>query len=264
MIVDEIAAEHCLWCASQGMTPRQVIASIAPGSEWNGYDTDWPDVRRFVANAWLQLDKQRGEMTQSFWTEEQLDRLRILRESGLSGTKIMPYFGKSRGTIMRGIRKLSALLPSMPCQRCLMRPAIPGHEECDKCQEFLERGSKWDTDAIIAKVREMNYAAAAREMSIELGCKVTKNQLIGAVYRERLRAASENDEVTPLGALPPLPRLSSCTWINGDPKKPGWSWCGEPAQPGTSWCPDHRKIVYVRPTPPSDARMPPGASTEAA
>lgn len=37
-----------------------------------------------------------------------------------------------------------------------------------------------------------------------------------------------------------------CRWVQGDPKRPGWSWCDAPAIPGQAWCSEHRARVYVR------------------
>lgn len=51
-------------------------------------------------------------------------------------------------------------------------------------------------------------------------------------------------EPAPLGADAIAPR--GCKWIDGDPREPGWTWCGEPTAPGESWCPSHRMRVYRR------------------
>ena len=37
-----------------------------------------------------------------------------------------------------------------------------------------------------------------------------------------------------------------CRWVEGDPSRPGWSWCDAPAMPGQAWCPEHRARVYTR------------------
>ncbi len=40
-----------------------------------------------------------------------------------------------------------------------------------------------------------------------------------------------------------------CRWPHGDPKKPGFRFCGKPAADGTSYCADHLKLAYQPPQP---------------
>jgi GcrA cell cycle regulator len=38
----------------------------------------------------------------------------------------------------------------------------------------------------------------------------------------------------------------SCSWPVGDPKQPGFHFCGEPAEPGRPYCPQHCHMAYQR------------------
>jgi hypothetical protein len=41
-----------------------------------------------------------------------------------------------------------------------------------------------------------------------------------------------------------------CVWPRGDPKLPGFSFCGQPvARPGLPYCPVHMRLAYPRSRP---------------
>ena len=40
-----------------------------------------------------------------------------------------------------------------------------------------------------------------------------------------------------------------CRWPHGDPKKPGFRFCGKPSADGTSYCAEHLKQAYQPPQP---------------
>lgn len=40
-----------------------------------------------------------------------------------------------------------------------------------------------------------------------------------------------------------------CRWPHGDPKKPGFRFCGKSATPGVPYCTEHLKMAYQAPAP---------------
>jgi len=55
----------------------------------------------------------------------------------------------------------------------------------------------------------------------------------------------------------PLSPSNSCKWIDGDPQKSGWSYCGAPvSHVGSAWCAAHRKRVYAGSASPLIERTP--------
>lgn len=40
-----------------------------------------------------------------------------------------------------------------------------------------------------------------------------------------------------------------CRWPHGDPKKPGFRFCGKSATPGAPYCSEHLKMAYQPPAP---------------
>ncbi len=40
-----------------------------------------------------------------------------------------------------------------------------------------------------------------------------------------------------------------CRWPHGDPKKPGFRFCGKSATPGAPYCAEHLKLAYQPPAP---------------
>ena len=93
---------------------------------------------------------------------------------------------------------------------------------------------------------------------------MTKNAIIGRANRLKLkhtpkppRPRYHAHEALPVGAglkvatvaapKPEPPRLTrTCQWIDGDPSKPGWTFCGAPS--AGSWCSVHRARVFVAAT----------------
>jgi GcrA cell cycle regulator len=54
-----------------------------------------------------------------------------------------------------------------------------------------------------------------------------------------------------VSAAPPVVPPSSthgCKWIEGDPRKPGWAFCGAKSVSGQSWCAAHMRRVFKRQT----------------
>ena len=75
---------------------------------------------------------------------------------------------------------------------------------------------------------------------------VTKNTVIGAMWRARRRGDTEED-APPIVELPAEIRLGHCRfplWRHNE--KPTHHYCGEPTPSlETAWCAKHRRIVYV-------------------
>lgn len=46
-----------------------------------------------------------------------------------------------------------------------------------------------------------------------------------------------------------------CRWAHGDPKQPGFHFCGGKALPGLSWCEHHAKVVFEPTRHPIDTRQ---------
>jgi GcrA cell cycle regulator len=73
----------------------------------------------------------------------------------------------------------------------------------------------------------------------------TRNMIIGRAYRLGLKFAMRKDK-----RLPPNPRRfpdlpeKGCQYGIGDPRSPGFHWCGEKIVPFRAWCAKHLHTVY--------------------
>lgn len=53
---DRVAVEHVIWAATQGLRPREILASV--GRAWReDREPDWHDAVQGVAVAWLLLPR---------------------------------------------------------------------------------------------------------------------------------------------------------------------------------------------------------------
>lgn len=73
------------------------------------------------------------------------------------------------------------------------------------------------------------------------------------------RALQPTENAKPAEALPPAPPAKAptakvtpgsrgCMWPMGDPKQPGFHFCGAPAEPGRPYCASHCAVAYHKKT----------------
>lgn len=98
-------------------------------------------------------------------------------------------------------------------------------------------------------------AAGGTYRSVASDMCLTKNMVVGAIYRARERG--EIDDAGDTAPPPPLIReellIGGCRFIIGEPGSTDWHWCGQPTVPvfnGTAtvkdWCDTHLALVYQR------------------
>lgn len=94
-------------------------------------------------------------------------------------------------------------------------------------------------------------AAACRHKAERLGLsRRCRRQTVVRMRTERRRP-----HPAPVISHPANP--GGCQYIYGDPKKPGWHYCGEDTLIGQSWCKKHYSLVFTPYTP-----KPRGAMTD--
>ncbi|MCF8483457.1 MAG: GcrA family cell cycle regulator [Rhodospirillum sp.] len=88
------------------------------------------------------------------------------------------------------------------------------------------------------------------EIGKELG--VSKNAVVGKAHRLGLKGRPSpikrtKKEVKPEPKIRSVVDLSAhtCRWPIGDPREPGFHFCGKPSIPSKPYCSEHASIAYV-------------------
>ena len=93
---------------------------------------------------------------------------------------------------------------------------------------------------------------SASEIADIIGDNVSRNAIIGKAHRLALAGRpspikkKEQKHTT-------LQRLTErmCKWPVGDPKKPGFYFCGKVVDVTVTYCPEHRSMAYTTPRKPT-------------
>jgi GcrA cell cycle regulator len=107
-------------------------------------------------------------------------------------------------------------------------------------------GSFWADEQRQAQAIELlaQTALSFRAAAEQIG--VTKNSLIGFAWRRGIRRRGP-PTTTIIDRLPDLPDPKACRYPHGDPREPGFHFCGAPiAVPQAAYCPQHMLRCYQR------------------
>lgn len=128
------------------------------------------------------------------------------------------------------------------------------------------------TDERVEKLRELWGAGkSASEIADELG-NVSRNAVIGKAHRLGLSGRPSPIKSKPGGKAKAAPKEPPgvtiltltermCRWPIGDPKEPGFCFCGKPSNPGVPYCPAHAAIAYQNPNKKRDEEAAKPAAT---
>ncbi|GEO79939.1 GcrA family cell cycle regulator [Pararhodospirillum oryzae] len=108
----------------------------------------------------------------------------------------------------------------------------------------------WNDDNIEQLKRLWAEGLTTGEIGKELG--VSKNAVVGKAHRLGLKSRPSPikrgaKEAKPEPKIRSLVDLSAhtCRWPIGDPRDPGFHFCGKPTLPGKPYCAEHAAIAYV-------------------
>ena len=90
---------------------------------------------------------------------------------------------------------------------------------------------------------------SASEIAETLGEGVTRNSVIGKAHRLKLtgRPSPISRKNAPKGPTLLVMTDRMCKWPIGDPKKPGFHFCGITVDVATTYCPEHKAVAYQLP-----------------
>ncbi|WP_084293140.1 GcrA family cell cycle regulator [Bradyrhizobium sp. WSM3983] len=150
------------------------------------------------------------------WTEERVDRLKVLWAAGLSASQIATELGGvSRNAVIGKVHRLG--LSGRATTAAKPRPARAPKSR-------LLRSP-------VGSIRHRGFLAlASPDFQLEAS-------------EEYLEASAE---VVPMARYLTLEQLepSSCRWPIGDPASPDFRFCGAPAVPGQSYCASCARKAY--------------------
>ena len=105
----------------------------------------------------------------------------------------------------------------------------------------------WTEDRIELLRRLWAQGQSASRIAEQLG-GLTRNAVIGKAHRLGLSARP-----SPIKRERPKQRTArfngngrTCLWPVGDPKQPGFHFCGEPIEPNRPYCASHCTVAYHR------------------
>lgn len=157
------------------------------------------------------------------WTEERVDRLKRLWDSGLSAGKIAAELGSvTRNAVIGKVQRLGLLGRAKNPPR-----STPRHIVQARARQKYDHGGG---------IRE------------RLKSKVRRNAMARPETAESFpsESTSEFDAAIPIEQRCTLLDLTAanCHWPVGDPGTPGFFFCGGAAAPGSPYCVHHSRVAY--------------------
>ena len=127
----------------------------------------------------------------------------------------------------------------------------------------MENNSVWDEEKLNKLKKLWDEGLPITKIGIEIG--VSRNAIAGKAHRLGLPKRNspisksgdprKNQETSPKNTLQQLPlkimlrevewSRNRCCWPIGDPKLPGFSFCGTSIIPGRPYCEEHSNLAYT-------------------
>jgi len=118
--------------------------------------------------------------------------------------------------------------------------------------------TSWNEEMVAQLSKLWDEGLSTGEIGKRLG--VSKNAVVGKAHRlglnsrpspiKRSKPKPKKEQLPTLADLGP----SSCRWPTGDPKEPGFHFCGKKSVPGKPYCAEHAEIAYVNTSKKSDSQ----------
>lgn len=149
------------------------------------------------------------------WTDERVSTLKKLWLDGLSASQIAKQLGGvTRNAVIGKAHRLKLSNRLSPIQQNNQKPV--------KVADAAKRDGKAVVSSGAANAPIPPAAVAA--------AKAQRPQLVPVMLGKGIALADLTERM--------------CRWPNGDPKEPGFSFCGCPSIVGVPYCPEHTKIAY--------------------
>ncbi len=114
----------------------------------------------------------------------------------------------------------------------------------------------WTDEMVAELARLWEQGLSTGDIGRQLG--VSKNAVVGKAHRLGLTGRP-----SPIKRTSPKPKKEKqlslvdlgpncCRWPIGDPRDPGFHFCGKKALPGKPYCPEHAAVAYVNTSKKAD------------
>ena len=176
------------------------------------------------------------------WTEQRIEMLRKLWGQGQTASQIATLLGGvTRSAVIGKAHRLGLTGRPSPIKRDGAEGAAPRRKS----------GGQRRQQPALAPMPAPRHAAPA-------GLAAATAPVAAAPKAEPRYAAPASDLAEPRAEVPVAPKApatprtaahagsKSCSWPVGDPKQPGFHFCGESAEPGRPYCAHHCGIAYHR------------------
>jgi GcrA cell cycle regulator len=186
------------------------------------------------------------------WTEQRIDILRKLWGQGQTASQIATILGGiTRNAVIGKAHRLGLTGRPSPIKREAGASAQPRRRAQTPARRMP--GSSQPNQVHGQPLPQTHGVSAAQ--SHAQGAYAQGGAYAQATHPQRGRAAAQEPvtrETPP--APPPKPSTShrtaahagsrTCSWPMGDPKQPGFHFCGEPAEIGKPYCSNHCHVAY--------------------
>lgn len=176
------------------------------------------------------------------WTEQRIETLRKLWGQGQTASQIAAILGGiTRNAVIGKAHRLGLTGRPSPIKREAGSSSAPARRKASAAR--TERPAR---PAVMAS------SAQPASPSLHQGVLNAPTQASPAHQARPATPSSEPAASSrpPVASNPQPSRAhggsKSCSWPVGDPKQPGFHFCGEPAEPGRPYCPNHCHLAYHR------------------
>lgn len=190
------------------------------------------------------LGLERRRSTLRFWTEAEQATLRTAAAAGESAPAIAEKLGRSVKAVYRTATRLEIAIRDSRGGRQHWSPA-------DTARFRAMAAAGHGAAAIGQALGRSAHAIRLHARSLGIGLRDQRfgngrpahNRRASILTRTgpvEIALAPDPDCRTPLLALRPR----DCRWPGGDPRAPGFGFCGAPAKPGSAYCTHHHARAY--------------------
>jgi GcrA cell cycle regulator len=178
------------------------------------------------------------------WTEQRIETLRKLWGQGQTASQIAAILGGiTRNAVIGKAHRLGLTGRPSPIKREAGSSTSPSRRKANTTR--TERPAR---PAVMASGTQQPSNAQMHAGTVHAQVQAPATAAMQA--RPPVSAAPQVSAPPPVARNPQPSRAQSgsksCSWPVGDPKQPGFHFCGEPAEAGRPYCPNHCHQAYHR------------------